>query len=447
MIHIFVCMDQSDDPLTNSICLNLLDQFGDVITAFRSPLDIDQVTIASSIDELLALSKTSTSKWGLFFKYGSHITASFMRNVWRSLTTVDQDTAVIGHVLDRGERYYELHDQAFIVNLEKFRTTSGVWHKPTPGIKPVIERSSENYHDDYTPKWARIGEGMVNVTNPAPGADLVAFGMANGGCRPFNNKERHSRFFVYPDQAFYYNIEKVERKISEAQTKFYLMNTDRPVWEFTRGYERVSRIVVPASGFMPFELARESDLADDFKFVLFDCSTVAQSLYRYMLDDWDGRHPRDILAKSISGPRAVVVDGDLDTLWAGMMDRFGGTSEWLSFFNAYRHRYHLHNLDIMTGYGRADFVDTFRGHKQVIYSLSNIYWYEPTSILRPHYVRSDNLNRHLSHLRDTIPDAFVYYSMPNRFYHGLVRDTIPHEALDYPWRQPGQSMEGISHLF
>jgi hypothetical protein len=447
MMHIFICMDQADDPLAHGMCLNMLDQFGDVINSVQWPFEVDQVTVADNMDLLLILAKSSKSKWGLFFKYGNHVTFSFMRNIRKNLMSVDQNTAVIGHVLDRGDRYYELHDQAFVLNLDKFKTTNRVLYKPTPGHKPVIDRSMENYHDGYTPKWVKPGVGEVLVADPAPGADLVAFGIQHGAIRPFDDKERRGRFHTYPTTSFYDNISKIEREIANTQTRFYLFNTDGPVWEYARGYEKVSRIVMPASGFLPFEMARETDLADDFKFVFYDCSFAAQHLYTYMLNEWDGRDPRDITAKATLGPRAVVIDGDMDTLWNEMMDRFGGLSEWLSFFHEYRNRYHYRSLDIMTGFRQAEFTDTFRKHQQVIYSLTNIYWYGPTSFLNPHRVRADHLNNHLSHLREIVPEALVYYSMPGMSYHGLAKNTVPYQAEQYPWRDPRSFTGSIINMY
>lgn len=449
MIHVFICTDLFEDGLANSLCLNMLDQFGEVLEAVRYVYGIDQVTVGSDMNRLVAKSKSSSSRWGMFFRIGNHVTFSFMRNMWNNLNTADRDTAVIGHVLDRGDRYYELHEQAFILNLEKFRITTDIGYQPTPGSKPVIQRSTENYHDDYTPTWVKPGQGHLEVLNPAPGADLVVFGITHGGCRPFDEKERRGRYYMYPEWNFVNNLHKVEQDISNTQTKFFLFNTGgKHIPRDASGCTNVSRIVMPASGFLPFEMARELPLTHDFEFVFFDTSVAAQYLYRYMLDEWDGRDPRAIIAKSITGPHSVVIDGDMDVLWPGMMDRFGGHSEWLSFFRAYRSKYHLLSLDIMTGYDQPKFTQHFQKRPDdVVYGISNCFWYEPTSFLRSHSERVHMLARHLAYLRTTSPNLWIYYSMPGIEYNGRARDTQIPVDLNFPWRDHVQPLDNIIDMY
>ena len=63
------------------------------------------------------------------------------------------------HILDWKERWFELHHQFVLVNTEQWQKCGkpqyGDWLEATEEL-PVIERSVENFHDDYTPLWIKF---------------------------------------------------------------------------------------------------------------------------------------------------------------------------------------------------------------------------------------------------------------------------------------------------
>ena len=62
----------------------------------------------------------------------------------------------MGHVLDYKEKYYELHHQCFVVNLEYYREFGcpefGYPQNKVVSLEKTV-RSAENFHDEYTPYW------------------------------------------------------------------------------------------------------------------------------------------------------------------------------------------------------------------------------------------------------------------------------------------------------
>jgi hypothetical protein len=63
------------------------------------------------------------------------------------------------HILDWKERWFELHHQFVLVNTQQWkkcgRPEYGGWTEAIEEL-PVIERSVENFHDDYTPLWIKF---------------------------------------------------------------------------------------------------------------------------------------------------------------------------------------------------------------------------------------------------------------------------------------------------
>jgi hypothetical protein len=92
---------------------------------------------------------------------------------------------IMGHVLDREsmDAYYELHHQCYVINLHMFRNLG----KPLIGkqtlnskhtqIKP--NRSSDNYHDNYTPKWVSTGTSIKEYSHKAHGWNILSIGFMN----------------------------------------------------------------------------------------------------------------------------------------------------------------------------------------------------------------------------------------------------------------------------
>ncbi len=117
----------------------------------------------------------------------------------------------IGHILDRKERYYELHEQMFLMDLQKFREMARFPYRCKEKDKsfnlPNVTRSDEDYHDDYTPLWTKKGEGESQFFNLSPGAQWIAEALRCGFTfSPFTEKIRHSKeYILYREKIDYYD--------------------------------------------------------------------------------------------------------------------------------------------------------------------------------------------------------------------------------------------------
>ena len=67
---------------------------------------------------------------------------------------IEQDFYIAGHVLDRKEGYYELHEQCYVINLKKHTELElpeiGELKRNSEHFTTEPIRSDENFHDDYT---------------------------------------------------------------------------------------------------------------------------------------------------------------------------------------------------------------------------------------------------------------------------------------------------------
>lgn len=91
---------------------------------------------------------------------------------------------VCGHILDRGDSYYEIHNQFFIVNLDEYRRLGCPmmgemsWNTPHKKIMPV--RSLEClYNDKELPVWVRPGTEEREYKNKRHGWNFFTVGLQN----------------------------------------------------------------------------------------------------------------------------------------------------------------------------------------------------------------------------------------------------------------------------
>ena len=109
------------------------------------------------------------------------------------------DYDLVGHILDRKEKYYELHRQHFIINVEKWKELGAPsFTTQEVGSVTEVKRSQDNFHDDYTPTWIET-KNVQNIkkTKLRYGGHVISeFLKAGLRVRPFENKERSDKNFV-----------------------------------------------------------------------------------------------------------------------------------------------------------------------------------------------------------------------------------------------------------
>jgi hypothetical protein len=122
----------------------------------------------------------------------------------------NEEFFVAGHVLDRNECYYELHDQCYVINLKLFKQLN----LPAVGKVSFFDsheqsipiRSIENFHDQHTPLWVRPGKETTNYTHKAHGWNLLSTAFKNNlVVKVFDAGLRSNKIHYYPEYSSYYD--------------------------------------------------------------------------------------------------------------------------------------------------------------------------------------------------------------------------------------------------
>ncbi len=168
---------------------NLLHDFDDTKVFNCSINNINQTLQQIQTEYVLVIQE------GIFFF--DHVDNNFLKITIKNL----EDYVLIGHVLDRKDRYYQLHPQQFILNVNKWKQIgSPDFNCRSDNNLSAIKRSDDNFHDDYTPIWIQASDSSVSCEKLKFGGFVISEFLKNDfKVRPFNTDERHVKKFVYYD--------------------------------------------------------------------------------------------------------------------------------------------------------------------------------------------------------------------------------------------------------
>ena len=196
---------------------------------------------------------------------------------------IKDDFLVMGHILDRGQAYYELHHQCYILNLKMWNEIDCPFiGKETMGIKHtqiIPSRSKENIHDSYTPLWINTGENSHTYDHKRHGWNIISQGLKNKkDILVFGDKLRNNKIHYYPESKkdFLEKVSFLYHRQNYCATEF--IHTKNNEWD--NGIKgKFDQVIVPASGTL------YTDLIDKGTVIFYDYNQNA-------LDYWKNNIPK-----------------------------------------------------------------------------------------------------------------------------------------------------------
>jgi hypothetical protein len=203
-------------------------------------------------DALIVHACNKGYKWAVVFSTGTEfINGDNFFNAIQSLIT--EDFFIAGHILDRGDAFYELHHQCYVINLEKFKNLKypivGQQQLCNKHIQVIPKRSSNNIHDDYTPIWITPGEHISEeYQHKCHGWNVLSTALTNNEkLIVFEKSIRDNKIHFYPESPvdFYKQLSWAYFRLNFCQSEFiHTSNTE----EIHLPIKQYDQIVTPASG-------------------------------------------------------------------------------------------------------------------------------------------------------------------------------------------------------
>jgi len=259
---------------------------------FKTICDRIDILFAESIDQGLQL--YSGYKHLLFIAAGVRIYDSSIIFDVNDVINNNPYYMVAGHVLHWGDDWYEMHHQFVLVNTENWKKSGkpayGGW-SPDVDRLPVILRSDENFHDDYTPLWVKPNGQMASTYHSKQGWNIISQAMVHGfQVISWDSTIRNKRTYYYPEtnsEVLYAcikerrhdpvitnpNQRKLINEVIGLNNQVWVLNSeDMDILSNDKKYDAVA---LPASGFKFLDVFRSNALKEGGKLIIYDFNSTS----------------------------------------------------------------------------------------------------------------------------------------------------------------------------
>jgi hypothetical protein len=353
-----------------------------------------------------------------------------------------------GHPLWKTDgRWLELHHQFFIVNLKAWvevgRPDFGTW-KQGKFLLPEIERSLENFHDDYTPLWVRPTGQVKEQYHPCQGWELMSAMFSNN--KPvitLSEKLRFGKLYIYPEhrsteflqtiktltsyEGINWNQNKWIEDSKQVKDQIWLFNSETMKVYNPGPYNIVANT---ASGFKLFDLFKDKKLADDPTIIIYDFNQKSLDWFRHLWT-WKNNDLLDCIRNFKDRDNFTWIGNHEGTYneytpfqkhLKALYEFFGGEQQfnllWQEFKNTHTEFY---QIDLYNN--SEQLADLFTGKGRKWINLSNIFSTDATQMIYGHAECVARQYRCLANLYTVDPEIEIsIYDHWNRFKIGPVKD-------------------------
>lgn len=264
-----------NDLLMQGIVQNLVEIWTEeIITTYKCPVYIDE-----DIDNLLHIAADNNQKIFLLLAMGNHLEGKqgdFILQVIDYLKKNNlDDIAVIGHILDRNNKWFELHNQAILINVEWWKNVGKPYYGEPITKKvsmPIVSRSNENWHDEYTPHWIQKTNNYKFYNGLCNGHNILHKALqTKKKIYSWGEKFRQSKNYFYPTSDIKINT-VIKHIPTEDTNEVFVANTE--IWpnKLTYCYDFLA---TPAAGLSPLIYAFLCKLKEYNTLCIYDISKPA----------------------------------------------------------------------------------------------------------------------------------------------------------------------------
>lgn len=411
---------KSDSPIGWQQAKNMRDH---VILEFaRATNNGVKQTVDTDLNQLISKAIKSKKKYLLVLRDYTFKIGQFIPSLCKFVQEDLGDAVIVGHILDWKDQYYEIHHQAFILDLEWYITAG----KPSfkDGFKKGkwqatdVERSVENFHApevDHTPLWVKAKATKKTYNKWRHGALVIAKAMENGRTvKPFPTYVRENKTYLYPELAdeHYHHFQNYLENIAIDQ--YFAVNTETVKKDAPNSEYDI--MFVPASGIFSLVSPYLNKLNVGGELVVFDVNAITLKYAQY-LDKWTpstniGTYITKFIGEYDVFPRVGTPEQIQKT--AEYIDSLGKEyADWYHYMRPYIART-IQKVDFMYFEQYKQMVDVvierFKHQRKdysdikVFINISNIFHYPPNSFLYSLRYRQEVLDKILEY-NNSIPNV------------------------------------------
>lgn len=413
--HIVYCIVDRTGAYTNGWAKELVKNISDWTI---QNLTIEGYTVLVSTDEDSLLKELSISKYSyaVVLSSGTEFINGYAFHEEVEKFCKDNYFFVAGHILDRKDFYYELHEQCYILNLTLWAQHGypdiGQEEHYSKHTQLIPKRSDDNIHDDYTPFWVARGDKEKTYEHKRHGWNILAAAFNfNLPAVVFGKRFRNNKKYYYPEymSSFLNEINYAYNRDSFCSgLAVYPFNSEVFIKNPMPG--PIEQLVVPASGLNWALYLDEYGFNDSTTVKFFDYSLPTLQFVEELITTWDGKDYPAFVNAYISKTFGFLQNRDtipycgptnLDQEW----DRVLKQTDWPALWNKVKTlRFEFHWINLLDSSANLEWVDT---DKNTLFNASNIFNYIGTATFYGIRARVNAENSFICKLKERVPGAHI----------------------------------------
>lgn len=338
----------------------------------------------------------------------------------------DKDFFIMGHIADRDDGYYELHDQCYIIDLRKLKNLGFPkigdfsYYDDHSQIQPL--RSQENIHDDYTPLWIKQGSTEKTYKHKWHGWNIISVALKNNlPLVVFPEEFRNNKKFYYPNyeasfipaSSYLYGKQSVA-----SQTLFYPHNTEE-MYDLTLNGP-IRQLIIQASGLQWIDYLVKYGYDENTTVRFVDYNLFAVETMMTIVKRWNGLNYEQFITAVVGGRASLVGKEAKDWIAPSVkvQDVKINPQVWNDIKTKVKFDFRHEDLVLNTGLEVSSWVDNV---PNTVIHLSHIFNYDPVAAFVPLKHRLYNENLLLKKLKEYVPEAHI---LMGRSCEGFTEQTV-----------------------
>ena len=346
--------------------------------------------------------------FALVCKLGTYFNSSLM------VMNLPEQASLVGHILDKKNDYYELHDQCFLVKVADYDTTQNTTYRS-------VNRSVENFHHDYTPISVTDGGEEIDIKGQKRhGADLISNLLRAGKViEPFPLVIRHDKGYIYPHD--------VSCHIHNVRSRPFILFPVSTDPSFQINISNFENFVGSANGLQFLEYTHP----DMESIHLFDLHLDAIEFTKDIVFDWDWKNTAFAdLVKKHHRPETIVHDKEIpDDYILQIIERNTRIFETIKRIRSGDIMFSIRHHDMLDIHN----IDYARNKPKTLIYYTNILSYAPTF----HALSAIDAALSFQQILQQMDDDSAFMGMVpfrgNDVY--TKQDLSLNEQLKLPWRE------------
>jgi len=366
-INLAICVFQPDtlqhDELTNRMMEYTTFyalRFNQLIKEGTSPIDIYHAeTIESGLHDL-----ADKHDHIILMAAGARILDMSIIFDIKSIIENNDNYLAAAHILDWKANWYELHHQFILVNSKKWIAAGspnyGGWDSKIEEL-PEVDRSVENFHDDYTPLWIKFKGTYTTQHHQKQGWNFINKAARNNyDIINWEQSIRSKRTYYYPEdhsQEFLESIKTLtvagitnpnqKNLISQCKSianQIWLLNSENMDLELTG--ENFDTVALPAAGFKFLDVIKSGLLEENGKIVIYDFNEKSVNWIKYIYNNpslsiedlvrtYEHRETFKFFGNKVFSKDGIFTKEFVDSL-AVTQNFFGGKAKFLEYLEIFR---------------------------------------------------------------------------------------------------------------